>query len=242
MGLAYGSDEAQFGEFHRGREPSRRTAVVVIHGGFWRARRSLRMTTACAAALAGRGWHVWNVEYRRGGRGGWRAPLEDCAAAIDHLAVIGRRLDLELGPAIVLGHSAGGQLAMWAGGRAAAGTGVKAVVSVAGILDMAGAARAGTGDDAVVELLGGRPGEVPDRYREADPMRRLPAGVTVRCLHSRADERVPFEQSLRFVQAARRAGDDAQLVEVDGAHADGIDPRTPAGARVAAVLDALDEP
>jgi pimeloyl-ACP methyl ester carboxylesterase len=109
---------------------------------------------------------------------------------------------------------------------------------VAGVLDLDRAARTRVGDGAAIEFVG-HPDDVPDRYREADPMTRLPTGIPVRCLHSRDDERVPFEQSARYVASAQRAGDDAQLIEVAGAHADGIDLRTAAGKRVAAVLEAI---
>jgi acetyl esterase/lipase len=220
---AYGPGPQQFGHVYPGSRP---TTVVVVHGGFWRPHRTLEMTAPLAEGLAERGWSVWNVEYRRVGQGSWRDTLDDCAAAVDHLG------DRDM---VLLGHSAGGQLALWAAGRAR----VKAVVSVAGVLDLERAARARTGDDAVAGFLGGGPGEVPDRYRAADPMRRLPTRVPVRCLHSRDDERVPFELSASYVEAATRAGDDAGLVEVEGAHADGIDLRTSAGEVVAGVLEAL---
>jgi hypothetical protein len=74
---------------------------------------------------------------------------------------------------------------------------------------------------------------------QADPTRRLPTGVAVRCVHSPTDERVPFAQSARFVDAARRAGDDAELIEVRGVHVDGIDVRTRAGQRVVSVLEGM---
>jgi acetyl esterase/lipase len=227
---AYGPDPSQFGDFYAGRRPSRPTALVVVHGGFWRPHRSLDMTAPLAEGLARRGWNTWNVEYRRAGQADWRGTLADCAAAIDHFAA------LASGTALVLGHSAGGQLAVWSARRAR----VAGVVSVGGVLDLDSAARAGTGENAVADFLGGGPDEVPDRYREADPIARLPTGVPLRCVHSPDDERVPFEQSRRYVDAAMRAGDDAALVEVDGAHADAIDLRTPAGQCVAAVLEAIE--
>jgi acetyl esterase/lipase len=224
---AYGPHPAQIGDFYAGHRP---TAVVVVHGGFWRAHRTLDMTAPLAEGLSRRGWNVWNIEYRRAGQAGWRGTLADCAAAIDHLGVLG------LGTALVLGHSAGGQLAAWSARHVR----VAGVVSLAGVLDLDRAARAGTGEHAVAGFLGGGPDEVPDRYRQADPLARLPTGVPVRCLHSPDDERVPFEQSRRYVEAATRAGDDAALVEIEGAHADGIDLRTAAGQRVVEVLEAID--
>jgi acetyl esterase/lipase len=236
---AYGPGPEQFGDLYRGSEPDSWRTVVVIHGGFWRPRRTLEMTAPLAEALAGRGWNVWNVEYRRAGQGPWPATLDDCAAAVDRLAALGRELSLDLGTALVLGHSAGGQLAVWAGGREDSAVGIRGVLSVAGVLDLCRAARARIGDNAVCDFVGGVPEELPERYEQADPTRRLPTGVAVRCVHSPADERVPFAQSARFVDAARRAGDDAELIEVSGVHVDGIDVRTRAGQRVVSVLEGM---
>ena len=74
----------------------------------------------------------------------------------------------------------------------------------------------------------------------ADPMQRLPTGSRVRCLHSRDDERVPFEQSVGYVNAARRCGDDAELIEVRGTHADLIDIAGPAWQTVIDVIESLE--
>ena len=58
------------------------------------------------------------------------------------------------------------------------------------------------------------------------------SGVPVRCVHSRSDQTVPFEQSSRYVQAARAAGDDARLIEVPGDHFALIDPESPDWAKI----------
>ncbi len=65
---------------------------------------------------------MWNIEYRRvGDGGGWPATFEDVAAAIDHLATLDAPVDLER--VSILGHSAGGHLALWAAGRTRASRG-----------------------------------------------------------------------------------------------------------------------
>ena len=89
--------------------------AVLIHGGFWRARYNRRLEDGLVADLAGRGWAVWNLEYRRLGwrsRGGWPATFEDVAAGIDQLGRLEERLDLA--DVVAIGHSAGGHLAFWA--------------------------------------------------------------------------------------------------------------------------------
>lgn len=246
---SYGASCCQIGDLYLGQPSSRPAVVVVLHGGFWRPHRGLEMTAPLAIDLARRGWSTWNVEYRRTGPARWPATLNDCAAAIDYLAVLSVQYSLNLTSVVVLGHSAGGHLAVWSGGRAAVASRdgraspavrVNAVVSLAGILDLDRAARTRIGDGAVTDFTGAEPDELPHRYREADPLRRLPTGVRVRCVHSRSDERVPFEQSARYVAAARRTGDDATLLEVGGTHIDVIDPRKPAWQTVVTVLETLD--
>src|SRR5690349_23731746 len=105
----YGAGPAQFGELWRPDGPAAGT-VVVLHGGFWRARYDLSLGRPLAADLAGRGYVVWNLEYRRVGRGGgWPATLADVAAGIDRLA----DLDVDVSAVVTVGHSAGGHLAVW---------------------------------------------------------------------------------------------------------------------------------
>ena len=165
------------------------------------------------------------------GDGGWPATFRDVAMGIDHLANVAGRPDLtglvDSRRVVALGHSAGGHLAVWAAGRAAnaARAGGEAptvplvgVVSQAGILDLSAAHRLRLSDDAAANLMGGPESEHPREYALADPMRRLPVGVPVHAVHSRADEDVPFELSERYVAAAREAGDPAELHEATGDH------------------------
>ncbi len=86
--------------------------------------------------------------------------------------------------------------------------------------------------DAVVEFLGGRPTEVPDHYREADPM-RLPIAQAVQVLFVAGnDEDVPPEFSRRYVEQ-KKAREKATLIEIPKAdHFDLIDPRSAAWTKV----------
>jgi acetyl esterase/lipase len=243
----YGDDDSQYGELYlpAGRSLSsglrRPGTVVVIHGGFWKARYAADYGAPLAADLAARGWAAWNLEYRRvGNGGGWPATLADVAAGIDllaELAAANPRLHLDCDRVVAIGHSAGGQLASWAAGRPglpehAPGAGPRVrltgVISQAGVLDLIQAATDDLGDAAVARLLGGSPAEQPERYRLASPREQLPLDVPVRCLHARDDDTVPFAQSADYTAAARAAGGDAELVEVPGGHFGVIDPTSPA--------------
>lgn len=197
--------------------------AVLVHGGFWRARYAADTIAPLAAALADRGVaRAWNIEYPRVGMpgGGWpgtaRAVGDAVAAAVE--AAAGR-------PVVVIGHSAGGHLALWAAREHP----VAGVVSLAGVCDLEAAARAQLGNGAVFELLGADAG--PETFAAADPMHRLPLGRPALLIHGDADENVPIGQSRSFLAAARAAGDMCELHELPGAdHFDVIDPDGPAWA------------
>ena len=219
----YGPDPAQFGELWLPSVTPVAT-VVIVHGGFWRARYDLSLGRPLAADLAQRGYAVWNLEYRRvGAGGGWPATFEDIAAGIDVLA----ELPVATARVAAIGHSAGGHLAAWAAGRAGLPPGapgarplvaVSAVIAQAGVLALADCAREGVGGTAALDLMGGRPRDLPQRYQLADPIAAVPVEAAVLCLHSRSDGAVPFAYSERYAAAATRAGGRARLHETDGDH------------------------
>jgi acetyl esterase/lipase len=213
---------------------------VVIHGGFWKAEYDASLGRPLAESLAGAGWTAWNLEYRRvGNGGGWPQTLDDVATGIDALADVGV---LDTSRVITLGHSAGGHLATWAAARGRferwqpERVPVTGVVSQAGVLDLCAAHELGLGGGAVEAFLGHPPGPVDD---QVDPLRQLPLDVPVRCVHGRADTTVPISQSRAYVDDAKAAGADVELLEVDGDHFVVIDPTSDAWSRTLELLASL---
>lgn len=243
--ITYGSDGSQFGELYTPSRKQHAGTVVILHGGFWLAEYGLSLGKPLARDLVGRGYTCWNLEYRRvGNGGGWPTTFQDVAAGIDRLA----DLDVDTSHVVAIGHSAGGQLAVWAAGRGQLPTGspgagakvpVTAAVSQAGVLDLAVAARTGVGGAAGGDLMGGSPTQVPQRYRIADPIEQLPLRAPVLCVHSRNDLNVPFAQSTAYVAAATKVGDRAVLREASGDHFALIDPTSKDWAIVRDALPAL---
>ena len=224
--------------------------AVLIHGGYWRQRYGLDLMDPLVAHLAGREWHVVNIEYRRlpggpddpapddPGPGLWDELSGDVGAA---LAVAtgsgtgGRR------PLVVIGHSAGGQLALWAATRAELG--VDAVVALAPVADLVAADRLSLSGGVVRRLLGGGVDDVPARYRAASPQGLVPLGVPLYVVHGTADDAVPIELSRALAETARAAGDEVTAAFPDGVdHFHVIDPAHPVWRPIDRWLDARRHP
>jgi acetyl esterase/lipase len=230
-----------FGELRVPHGPGRHPVLVVIHGGCWSAEFDLVHVSHLGEALRGMGFAVWTPEYRRVGDegGGWPGTFEDVVAGANHVAELADGHSLDLDRVFVLGHSAGGHLALWLAGHAVApdahsgvrplGISLRGAFSLAGITDLR-AFGEGDGDcnRGVAALLGGTADEVPRRYGAASPVERVRPGVPALLIHGARDSIVPMAQSEAYVAAAEAAGQRADLRVLEGAgHFDLIAPFSP---------------
>jgi len=228
----YGDHPQQVCDLHLPAGSGPHPVAVVLHGGYWQPPYTKLIMRPLCLDLVRRGYAAYNVEYRRLGRdgGGWPMTFDDVGAAIDLLAGIGDvRLDLER--VTLIGHSAGGQLALWAAGRAELPAGApgaaphvtgERVLALAAVCNIAHAGR------VAVALLGGTPDVVPERWAQADPIRRIPLAVPVALVHGARDETVSIARSREYAAAAEAAGMRVTLIETGGAHRDPIDPQSAA--------------
>ncbi|MFZ3416617.1 alpha/beta hydrolase family protein [Arthrobacter sp. 3Tela_A] len=231
--FTYGAHAEQFGELTLPQDGrTDRGTVVIIHGGYWRAKYSMELGRPLAADLAGRGWVAVNLEYRRAGNGGgWPETFDDISAGIDALADL-PELAGAPGPVIALGHSAGGHLAVWAAGRKDPRVPLDGVVSQSGVLDLLRAQELGLSSEAAENFLGASPEEDPERWEAADPVRAVPAPVPVFVLHGSEDTTVPVELAENYVRAAKAAGGTSELRLIPGDHFEMITPGTAGWAEV----------
>jgi acetyl esterase/lipase len=226
--VAYGGDANQFVDLRVPKGKGPRALAIVLHGGFWRAKYDLEYAGHLCAALTAKGIATANLEYRRVGNagGGWPGTFADLRAGYQFLTQNARKYEFDARRIVAVGHSAGGQLALC---LAAHETGVKAAISLAGVVDLQRAYALHLSNDAVVEFLGGTPAEVADHYREADPM-KLAIGARQWLMHGAADDVVPPAFSRDYVTAKQKLKEDPRLVEIAGAgHFEVVDPRS--GAR-----------
>lgn len=254
--VAYGEDSSQYGELRvpTGRGPH--PVVVLIHGGCFKAAYATpRDLAPMGDALKSDGIATWNLEYRRLGQpgGGWAGTYLDVGRGVDHLRTIAGKHNLDLGRVVLLGHSAGGHLAMWAAARARVPTGsplyVTDPLAVRGVIDLAGPLDLMANipeyerlcrDTVITTLLGGSPATVPERYAHASPIRLLPLGVPQVLVIGEHEDFVPRPLVEAYAQAAARAGDPVRLVTIPSVgHFEIASPRTAAWPLVEAAIRSL---
>ena len=218
--LIYGPEPKQFGDLRLPFGDGPFPLAVFVHGGGWEAQYNLISAGHLCVELRNAGIATWNVEYRACGDvgGPWPGAGEDVARAVEFTGELLERYPLDGDRVVLAGHSAGGQLVLWAAERARL-----PVVALAAVSDLRESAERVGRDGAVARLLGGMPDDVPGRYAEASPRELLPLGVRQILVHGDADTGVPHAQSVAYVEAA--AGE-AELVTLEGAgHFDLIDPQ-----------------
>jgi acetyl esterase/lipase len=227
----YGDGPLQRGEWWIPAADGPLPTVVLVHGGFWRPRYDRSLEDAVAADLAGRGYLCWNIDYAASDQP-WPATLLDVSAAYEHVLTSDR---VDRDRIAVVGHSAGGHLALWLASRhrlPVEAPGAPAVdvprprlcIAQGAVAALGIAARQHLGAGAAQVLLGGGPDEVPDRYAVADPLALLPTGVRTVLIHGTDDDDVPISQAERYVSAASAVGDESTLVRYDGGHFEHLDP------------------
>jgi acetyl esterase/lipase len=217
--LPYGPEPKQFADLRLPAGDGPWPLAVVLHGGYWKSIYNLIHTGHMCVALAETGIATWNVEYRCVGDpgGGWPATGEDVALSLRFLDRLEARYPVR--PALIVGHSAGGQLALWVARETRL-----PVLALAAVSDVRESAQRTGPDASPAHFIGGMPDEVPDRYAEASPIERLPVGVRQILVHGTADDGVPYAMSERYAAAA---GSEVELITLDGTgHFELIDPQS----------------
>ncbi len=250
--ISYGASRLQNAELRMPGGAGPHPVVVVVHGGCWSAEYDRTYLGRMSVALARAGFAVWTPEFRRLGDvgGGWPGTFTDVADAIEKLRDIAAARSLDLSDVVLIGHSSGGQLALWYAGVARFGAGhplhrkhplaIRGVVALAPLADLF---ELGTAcGDAGLELLGEKEFRAT-RRRDISPLEMLPLRVRLEIIQGEGDKIVPPAFSQKFVTAAKKAGDDARLILVPGGHFELIDPASTAWPQVLkAVRAAAGEP
>jgi len=225
--ISYGPDSLQFGELRLPSGAGPFPIAIIIHGGCWRASvADLRHTGPLSDALRNEGIATWNLEYSLldNPRGGWPGTFKDVALGVDHLREIADEYNLDLTRVVAVGHSAGGHLALWIGGRHKISPEspvycespliVHGVVALAAAVDLENLVESSNqvcGDSTMIKLVGGLPEEVPENYDNVSPLRLLPIGVPQRLIIGEYDFPELLEHFKLYTDAALALNEDIKL-------------------------------
>jgi len=251
--IAYGTDSLQHGILRvpEGKGPF--PVVVVVHGGCWLSDYNREYMSHLSAALTEAGYATWNLEFRRIGDigGGWPGTFLDVAKGTDFIKQLAKDYPIDKKKVVVIGHSAGGHLALWLAARENLSRKsflyekrpleLTGVVSLAGITDLEKyAMEEGSCNAAVPKLMGGMPADVPDRYAQASPARLLPVRVPQILIQGELDPIVPVEQATRYVARSEKKSKAATLMMLPNAgHFDLVVPQSPAFEKVLQAVQTL---
>lgn len=257
--LSYGELKEQVGDL---RLPTSRSdgkklpLLIIIHGGGWQKKIADRHVMASfAKTFCDHGIATWNIEYRCvDDGGGWPNTFLDVGQAIDFVKTFADRYNIDLNNVVVVGHSAGGHLALWSAMRHKLQKGndlfqdnpltLKAVVNLAGPGNLKNSISSDDikqrQEDVLAQLLGTtglRGDEKEAHYRQASPFEKLPLKITQRLITGTLDIYMSPTLIKEYYEHAKSLGDDVDLTVIDDAnHFDIVVPGTPAWSTVERVI------
>lgn len=196
--LVYGEEnpELQYGLLWLPKKPAangKAPLIVLIHGGCWLNAFDIRHSFPLGSALAQAGYAVWSLEYRRTGDegGGWPGSYEDIKRGLAFTQMLSD-YPVDLDRMVIMGHSAGGHLALLA---AAGNEHISGVIGLAAITDIIEYSRGSNScQTATIDFMGGIYEAFPSAYQAANPTSR-PVHEKTLLLQGDIDTIVPFEQS-----------------------------------------------
>ncbi|RJU88926.1 MAG: hypothetical protein DWC01_07695 [Candidatus Poseidoniales archaeon] len=226
--MQWGAEPWQFADLYMPDDPSAFQkdegipCIMLIHGGFWKKEYGLELMQPIAQDLAEAGVAAWNIEFKRwskGDEGVWMDTLSDVMRAWGQLALLP---GIDITRSMVMGHSAGGQLALLMSAKAERKPWLS--IAQAPITDLIGADHARLSDDgdAVRRWIGGAPEQATAVWEQLNPVNHPPA-TSVLLFHGESDEDVPLEQSETYARVMKAKGCDVQKVWLPGNHYDIID-------------------
>jgi len=209
-----------------------RPAVVLVHGGGWHAG-TRGHTPLWDAWLAEKGYVVFDIDYRLAPPPRWQDAPGDVKCAVGWVRENAARYGVDPGRISLVGHSAGGHLALLAAysegdGRlpSSCGTGDAGVAAVAAFYPPTDLRRLYemewpwsrpnfVGLEATKHFLGGTPSVVPGRYRISSPTTHVDPEVPPTFLvHGAADRTVPSGQSRLLAERLAEVGAPHRYLEL----------------------------
>jgi acetyl esterase/lipase len=213
--------------------PGPRPCIVMIHGGGWNSGNEKQLPE-WNRRLASLGYRVASISYRLAPGAHWPAPKEDVAAALVYLKAHAPALGIDPARFVLLGRSAGGQIALDAA-YTLHDPAIRGCIASYAPTDMNFAYWTGKENDMlgsrplVRGLMGGPPDSSPALYRDASPLDFVgPQTPPTLLIHGTRDEIVWVRHSERLRDRLNEAGRPVFLLELPWAtHGFDVTPRGP---------------
>ena len=193
---------------------------ILVHGGAWMNGTKTSYIAPLFEPLSKAGFAWFSINYRLAPQYRFPACIEDVESAIRWVKAHAAEYKADPQRIALIGESAGGQLVSLAGVRAKADTRVAAVVPFYAPHDMESRVRECPTAPAWVKPLFGVT-ELNDAawqaLRDASPINQIRPGLPpYLLLHGTKDDKVPFEQSLRFQAKMKAASNTCDLIAIEG--------------------------
>jgi acetyl esterase/lipase len=233
--LPYTEDGARHLLFTRSPSKTRVPCIVILHTGGWNSGTPAEFR-AMNCLLAERGFSTAALEYRLAPTWKWPAQRDDVAAAIHYLRTHSEQLGIDAAQFVLLGRSAGGQIAQ-AYAYGVMDPSIRGVIAFYAPADLLFAHKYARSDDVLNSLkllreyLGGDPGEQPETYESSSGLLLAkPDSPPTLLLHGSRDELVWVLQSRRLHAQLQKIGVPSQFLEFSWAtHAFDFNPNGPGG-------------
>jgi acetyl esterase/lipase len=196
-------------DFYRSAKSGARPCVVVIHGGSWSSGDSQQLPEL-NGELAMQGYQVASINYRLAPKWQSPAPLQDVTAALSYLHEHADELHIDTTQFILLGRSAGAQIALLAA-YTIKGKGIKAVIDFYGPADMVWGYSIPApklvmdSRRVMANYLGGYYPKVPQNYKASSPIEFVTReSVPTLLIHGQNDVLVAYEHSQRLAEKLKQ--------------------------------------
>jgi acetyl esterase/lipase len=190
-------------DFYPAQRRHKRPCIIVVHGGSWSSGDS-RQLPDLNSRLAKEGYHVAAVNYRLAPRYRHPAPVEDVRAVLGYLRQNADKFSIDTGAFILLGRSAGAQIALLAA-YTLQDPGLKGVISYYGPADMVWGYSVPSNPlimdsrKVMSDYLGGPYEAVPQNYISSSPIEFVTRrSVPTLLIHGQQDVLVAYEHSVRL--------------------------------------------
>jgi acetyl esterase/lipase len=198
-------------DFYPARTPGSRPCVLVVHGGSWKSGDNKQLPEL-NFYLSEAGYHVAALNYRLAPTYKSPSAVQDVEAALDYLSLHAGKLNIDTSRIVLLGRSAGAQIALLAAyttNRA----GVKGVVDFYGPADMIWGYSVPSNPlvmdsrKVMSDYLGGTYEQVPENYFKSSPIEFVSkTSVPTLIIHGENDVLVAYQHSVKLQKKLNENG------------------------------------